>query len=378
MSKQKNTKFLILQAIGIILVVLGHKGGINLFTDWFPIYSFHMPLFIFISGYFYKTNSESNLISFIKNKSKRLLIPYFAWNLIYGIIFTVLTKMHVIDYSAQGGELLSLRTLFVVPWLHGHQFIFNLATWFVLVLFLVQISYTILRKICKYIKVTNEYFFMILFLIIGLTSVILSNKGYITSYKAPIIKVMFSIPFFHFGYLYKEKLESKDNLNNIAYFIILFATQLILLKKYVNLGFSVAWLNNFNKENIFLPFLTSLTGILFWLRISKILVKSFEKSKIVEYIGSHTWDIMTHHIFIFFLINLLLSKVSPYISINFNYELFKTDIWYSYVPINGANITLFYSIASISIPLLIRYSISNIKYFIINKRNHKTLNTNLK
>ena len=78
MSKQKNIKFLILQTIGIILVVLGHKGGINLFTDWFPIYSFHMPLFIFISGYFYKTNSESNLIAFIKNKSKRLLIPYFA------------------------------------------------------------------------------------------------------------------------------------------------------------------------------------------------------------------------------------------------------------------------------------------------------------
>lgn len=267
MSKQKNIKFLILQTIGIILVVLGHKGGINLFTDWFPIYSFHMPLFIFISGYFYKTNSESNLIAFIKNKSKRLLIPYFAWNLIYGIIFTAITKMNIIDYSAQGGELLSLRTLFIVPWLHGHQFIFNLATWFVLILFLVQISYAIFRKIGMYIKVDNEYFFMIFFLIIGLTSVILANEGHITGYKAPIIKVMFLIPFFHFGYLYKEKLESKDNLNNIAYFMILFVIQLILLKKYVNLGFSVAWLNTFNKENILLPFLTSLTGILFWLRI---------------------------------------------------------------------------------------------------------------
>ena len=175
--------------------------------------------------------------------------------------------MNIIDYSAQGGELLSLRTLFIVPWLHGHQFIFNLATWFVLILFLVQISYAIFRKIGMYIKVDNEYFFMIFFLIIGLTSVILANEGHITGYKAPIIKVMFLIPFFHFGYLYKEKLESKDNLNNIAYFMILFVIQLILLKKYVNLGFSVAWLNTFNKENILLPFLTSLTGILFWLRI---------------------------------------------------------------------------------------------------------------
>lgn len=368
MSKQKNIKFLILQTIGIILVVLGHKGGINLFTDWFPIYSFHMPLFIFISGYFYKTNSESNLIAFIKNKSKRLLIPYFAWNLIYGIIFTAITKMNIIDYSAQGGELLSLRTLFIVPWLHGHQFIFNLATWFVLILFLVQISYAIFRKIGMYIKVDNEYFFMIFFLIIGLTSVILANEGHITGYKAPIIKVMFLIPFFHFGYLYKEKLESKDNLNNIAYFMILFVIQLILLKKYVNLGFSVAWLNTFNKENILLPFLTSLTGILFWLRISKILVKSFEGNKVLDYIGSNTWDIMTHHIFIYFLINLFLSKIAPYLNLDFNYELFKTDIWYTYIPINGANFTLFYSFASISIPLLTRYCISKLIIFIKNRR----------
>lgn len=375
MASQKNTKFLILQTIGIILVVLGHKGGINLFTDWFPIYSFHMPLFMFISGYFYKTHNNDNLIYFIKNKTKRLLIPYFVWNLIYGLIFTILTKMNIIDYSAQGGKLLSLSTLFIIPWIHGHQFIFNLSTWFVLILFLVQISYAIFRKICTYIKVNNEYFFMVFFLFIGLTSVVLANKGYITSYKAPIIKVMFSLSFFHFGYLYKEKLEIRDNLNNITYFFILFVIQSILLKKYVNLDFSVAWLTSFNHENIFLPFLTSLTGILFWLRISKILVKSFEKNKIVEYIGSHTWDIMTHHIFVFFLINLLLYKISHYIGINFNYESFKTNIWYTYVPINAANISFFYSITSISIPLIIRYFISNIKRIIINNTNTKIINT---
>lgn len=44
----------ILSAFGIIFVVLGHVGE-NIFTlnEWFPYYSFHMPLFIFISGYFF-------------------------------------------------------------------------------------------------------------------------------------------------------------------------------------------------------------------------------------------------------------------------------------------------------------------------------------
>ena len=50
--KKLNYQMLILQTIGIILVVVGHVGGIGLFSDWFPISSFHMPLFVFISGYF--------------------------------------------------------------------------------------------------------------------------------------------------------------------------------------------------------------------------------------------------------------------------------------------------------------------------------------
>lgn len=76
MSKKINQQFLLLQAIGIVLVVIGHKDGISLFFDWFPAYSFHMPLFIFISGYFYKNENDKNLRNFILNKVNKLIIPY--------------------------------------------------------------------------------------------------------------------------------------------------------------------------------------------------------------------------------------------------------------------------------------------------------------
>lgn len=46
-----NQKFTILKAMGILAVVGGHAG--TNFLPWFPVYSFHMPLFIFISGYFF-------------------------------------------------------------------------------------------------------------------------------------------------------------------------------------------------------------------------------------------------------------------------------------------------------------------------------------
>lgn len=77
-----NKKILFLQCFGILLVVLGHSGeNIPYLSKW--IYSFHMPLFIFISGYLLDYTSKNgidkiNLFNFINKKIKRLLIPYFV------------------------------------------------------------------------------------------------------------------------------------------------------------------------------------------------------------------------------------------------------------------------------------------------------------
>lgn len=51
-------RFKIIYAIGIISVVADHlkgKGSIELnIQGWFPYSSFHMPLFMFSAGYFFK------------------------------------------------------------------------------------------------------------------------------------------------------------------------------------------------------------------------------------------------------------------------------------------------------------------------------------
>ena len=95
--KQKtNKKMMILSFLGIIIVVLGHTGNsFKLASDFFPYYSFHMALFIFISGYFYNPKNEENIFGkngYIVKKIKKMIIPYFLWNLIYGIIVTIAKK----------------------------------------------------------------------------------------------------------------------------------------------------------------------------------------------------------------------------------------------------------------------------------------------
>ena len=117
----------------------------------------------------------------------------------------------------------------------------------------------------------------------------------------------------------------------------------------------MAWCNDFNRENLFLPYITSATGIMFWLRISKILVPSLRSCKKIQYLGNNTWTVMMHHLFIFFIINLLIGSLAPIIGLKgFDYNEFKKSIWYCYVPGNK-KFQLFYSVLAIYIPLMIKY-----------------------
>ena len=111
--------FGILSGLAIIMVVAGHLGY-NILTvgDLFPYYSFHVPLFMFISGYFYKETEETHPFGYVVKKARRLLMPYLIWNLVYG-----LTAWLMRWNGFAMGEEISLWTLFLAPFMHGYQFI---------------------------------------------------------------------------------------------------------------------------------------------------------------------------------------------------------------------------------------------------------------
>ncbi|AMC94019.1 hypothetical protein AOC36_08475 [Erysipelothrix larvae] len=101
-----------LKGFAIIFVVLGHSiqltGGIEfanyLLFFYNPlfiiIYSFHMPLFMLISGYLFSfTSKKRNIGSIIKNRIRTLLVPITIWTLIW---FTI-------DHYLNGKMLLSLN-----------------------------------------------------------------------------------------------------------------------------------------------------------------------------------------------------------------------------------------------------------------------------
>ena len=77
----------IAKAICIILVVVGHYHPDNA-PEWYGIiirfiYTFHMPLFIFASGYIYAaTNRGGEITTFLYKKFRRLLLPYFTTSIL--------------------------------------------------------------------------------------------------------------------------------------------------------------------------------------------------------------------------------------------------------------------------------------------------------
>lgn len=80
---QRIEYFDVARGLGILLVVLGHNdfGVISPFLDQF-IYSFHVPLFFFLSGYF--VNTSISFVDFFKRRFHSVLKPYlFTIFLIY-------------------------------------------------------------------------------------------------------------------------------------------------------------------------------------------------------------------------------------------------------------------------------------------------------
>lgn len=95
---QRLISFDIAKAICMILVVVGHYVP-DYSPTWYVdihdvIYTFHMPLFMFASGYIYMaTKRDIPYKDFLLKKVKRLMVPYFSVSAII-ISIKLLTERH--------------------------------------------------------------------------------------------------------------------------------------------------------------------------------------------------------------------------------------------------------------------------------------------
>lgn len=362
MNKEKsNKKFMLLSFFGILFVVSGHCfDGLNLMSDYFPYYSFHMPLFLFISGYFYNPQNENtwyDVWKFICKKIKKIIIPFFIWNLFYGVIVTLLRNGNVIQF----GNDINIMNLLVWPWVRMPQYGLNLPAWFLLTLFIVIVVYLLFRKLLN--KHINEYILTLFFIALGFISVGLVRKEY-NPYLMQVFRVMFAMQFYHIGYMYKIKFEKYDKVNSVVWLVSLTLINVVLIKIFNNIVYNM---QNMQFSNIFVPFITSMTGILFWTRISEIFQDALGKSKIINYISSNTFSIMMHHMFWIFLFNFIISIFSTKFNLTgFDMQKFRSTVYYCYTP-GCYQLRIVYIMLGIFAPISAKFFYDKFLYERINK-----------
>lgn len=362
-------EFKVLYALGIIFIVMGHcnGGGFSVFNEFLPFYSFHLALFIFSSGYFYNQQNELHVKNFILNKTKKLIVPLYLWNIFYGLTIHILKCFNFYPYIH-----VNINTLFIKPITNGHQFILNLGGWFVIPLFMVHVINIFVRKICiKFDIKINEGLFFVICLLFGFLGVFLSNHGYNNNWWLFWNRILYFLPFYSLGILYK-KYKKYDTLNNLIYFGILIFILLVVIYYYGAVpSFIPSWAD-FKTYNVFIPFLTGIIGIAFWLRISKILCPALGKSKLINLLADSTYFIMINHMAGFMLLNTIFAFLRNYIHIcnGFNTQAYKTMAWYYYLPHGKKQFLIIYVFFGIVFSLALKNIIEKISIS-LQKRNVK-------
>ncbi len=334
MKEKTNKKFMLLSAIGIIMVVDAHSGtSLALFTEYLPYNSFFMPMFVFIAGYFNKIDENSKIWEYFKKKARRLLLPYF-------LISIVVWGGEVLINCLRFGELLlptiqEIGMAFLRAVVTGNMVWLADPMWFVPALFLTEIIYAIVKKILMSIKLWNDILVLAILGIANVLAVCMGKNNLATPGNALLLKVCFFIPFLQLGILYRKKGEKLLKCVNpwvlIAVLMLVNMVRMMYLPDPDNISFiNLMVLGGFTSPYYWTPLVSSVIGILFWLTIVDMIGPALYEDRLINYISNNTFWIMGWHLAMLNLLNCILmiihEKLHPIVG--FDIDLFRANWWY--------------------------------------------------
>lgn len=191
---------------------------------------------------------------------------------------------------------------------------------------------------------------VIIFTFLNIFSVHISEKTNVSKYMLPLTKISFFIIFFHLGFVYKTYLEAfEEKIKSIYLLIGLMITNSIILFFENNISFASLYnLGGFHNVLPFIPIITAITGIWFFLRICQILVGCLGENKIINYLSNNTKCICMHHILCMYMLTLIIYVANHFLKLKgFDIENFKNSAgWYFYY-FNNSTFSLIYAIVGI-------------------------------
>lgn len=368
-TAKTNKQFMILTFLGIVMVVSWHITGgnpIRFFDNIFPVNSFFMPMFIFISGYFFRDKYLKDFKTFFKKKFVNLLVYYFIWNIFYGLIRKALYALGL----STADVVFNWKAIFLSPFIDGQGFGLDTPSWFIPTLFTVEIAYWLLRKISTITGKHQKIIDMILlaiFVVLNAVSVEISDKNIGNEYMLPLKKLMFFEVFFVLGFYYKTYFEKYDN--KIPIFISMMISifiNAIVMFKFNDINFTGLYvMNNFHNTMPIIPLITGINGIYFFLKLSKILEKPLGNSKIVNLISNYSKQICMHHIFAMYMFTLIIFLINKLVEVPyFKEENFLNGAGWYFWNTDQLLMAVIYFIIGVFVSILIAKLAEKIKNFL--------------
>ncbi|WP_454850752.1 acyltransferase family protein [Rhizobium binxianense] len=275
------------KGIAILLVVYGHcLRGLTasgmLPTDSFlqitdyVIYTFHMPLFFFVSGLFFKGSFDRDSKRFWQVRLTSIVYPYFLWSVVYCLIQPVMSGSGIVNNNE-----MNLERLLTILWAPISPF------WFLYALFFATVFSVMLISINPLLQFS-----------LALTSFILAMM--LTRY-ASIQDVSYGFLYFSFGILFRRWGVLKIITPRFVTFILLFFMFISTAVASFYLNIPERW-----------PIFSAVLGIFMTIYVSLLIEMYYSKStfaRIMIFLGRFSMGIFVMHILVLGLVRAVWVKL---------------------------------------------------------------------
>jgi acyltransferase len=308
-----------LKGFGITLVVFAHYSLPTALDTY--IFSFHMPLFFFVSGFLFNfvkyTESATN---FVKGRFKSLIMPYFAFAILTCLFYFLLDEAYSPGVtSIEFFKADIFHMVYSILYALGPMISYNPPLWFLTCLFVTEILFYLLAK--KYYWQPGK---LIIWLIVA------GIIGYLYSVYVPfrlpwnVDVTLTAIIFYGAGNLFRRLTESIEEfkvdlgfpksgskLNDISFLVENFLNGFFILVSLLYFGYLLEFptdkinMNVLKYGNFFSFYLLAFSGIFTYIYI----FKKVRTLKLLEYFGRNGLIILALH----FPIKDILTKLSDII-----------------------------------------------------------------
>lgn len=299
-QRENSQVFSIMKGLGIIFVVAGHTGYSPVQNF---VYLFHLAVFYFVAGYFFKDKYIEHKLLFVWKKIKSLWFPLIGYGIAFMLLHNLFFRAHF--YNSLNGHLYTRQDYFdclkyfcscVTP----EQLLG--ALWFLRSLFIVSFLFMIGVWISK--RLSERYSDIILGG--GILSVVVLCSVFaieIQQINILIVRRILSNECYLMAILYMGRIFRKyQRYMPVNILIVAILQILLLILQYENVTVAIG-------SSIFPPlpvfYFASAVGCLFTYTLAVYIHKLPTLSRIMVYVGNASLAIMALHFLAFKIVNLL-------------------------------------------------------------------------